>query len=143
ALARQAGAFARYRDPQQLLDAEYATLGQMGAILRAAGHGNLAEFVALRPQRGEPLLSLAARYFFRRAVEEDSALFQGLAFAQLEQLQQAQETGFAGLTTFLREQGDRLEELLGDVKQIAVEVREVALDVRAEQRRQGEQAQQI
>src|SRR4051794_10829719 len=47
ALARQAGAFARYREPQQLLDAEYATLGQMGTILRAAGHGNLAEFVSL------------------------------------------------------------------------------------------------
>src|SRR5262249_13951160 len=68
-LARQAGAFARFADPQALLDAEARALLEMADDLRAAGHPNLASFVALRPQRGDPLLVLAARYFFRRAVE--------------------------------------------------------------------------
>ena len=42
--------------------------------LRAAGSTNLAAFVALRPQRGEPVLVIAARFFFRRQVEEDPKL---------------------------------------------------------------------
>src|SRR5262249_28410076 len=65
ALARTAGAFARYNNPQALLDAEHAALVQMGDDLRGAGYANLAAFVALRPQRGEPLLVVSARYFFR------------------------------------------------------------------------------
>src|SRR3954454_278866 len=91
ALARHAGAFARYSDPQALLDAEVQALEQMGDDLRAAGYANLAAFVALRPQGGPPVLVVAARYFFRRAVEEDQKLFQGLTFAQLESLQDSQE----------------------------------------------------
>src|SRR5262249_27868503 len=82
ALARQAGAFARFADPQALLVAESEALGQMSEDLNKAGHTNLAAFIALRPQQGPPLIVLAARYFFRRAVEEDAALFQGLSFAQ-------------------------------------------------------------
>src|SRR5207249_2115417 len=78
ALARKAGAFARFANPDALLDAEAQALVQMGEDLGKAGHANLAGFVALRPQRGDPLLVLAARYFFRRAVEEDERLFQGL-----------------------------------------------------------------
>src|SRR4051794_20822700 len=65
ALARRAAAFARYNDPQALLDAEWQTLEQVGEGLRSAGYTNLAAFVALRPQRGEPVLVLAARFFFR------------------------------------------------------------------------------
>jgi hypothetical protein len=73
ALARRAGAFARFADPQSLLGAESEALSEMGDDLREAGYTNLAAFVSLRPQRGDPLLVLAARYFFRRAVEDDRA----------------------------------------------------------------------
>ena len=109
ALARRAGAFARFSDPQSLLDAEAGSLGEMGDDLRKAGYPNLAEFVSMRPQRGDPLLIVAARYFFRRAVEDDSALFQGLAFAQLERLAESQEAGFAALGDALAQHGRRVE----------------------------------
>jgi uracil-DNA glycosylase family 4 len=143
ALARKAGAFARFSDPGKLLDAEAEALLQMSGDLRSAGHVNLAELVALRPQHGSPLLVVAARYFFRRAVEQDDALFQGLAFAQLERLQQDQEAGFSGLERLLGQQGARLEELLGEVRVAVIETRDAVLDVRAEQRRQGDQVRDL
>jgi uracil-DNA glycosylase family 4 len=136
ALARRAGAFARFADPAGVLAAEADALGEVADDLRGLGYADLAEFVGLRPQRGEPLLVLAARYFFRRGVEQDSALFQGLAFAQMERLQEAQEAGFAGLQRALAEQGGRIETLLGDVHA-------AVLDVREEQLRQGRQHEEI
>src|SRR5262249_11526847 len=117
-LARRAGAFARYSDPLRLLDAEFQLLGEVGAELRQAGHPNLAQLVVLRPQSGEPLLLLAVRYFFRRAVEEDQALFQGLAFTQMQHLQSTQEAAFGGLHAALAEQGARLERLLDSLQEV-------------------------
>jgi uracil-DNA glycosylase family 4 len=143
ALARQAGAFARFGDPHALLAAEQGALGEMADDLRQAGYGNLAAFVALRPQRGQPLLVVAARYFFRRAVEQDSALFQGLAFAQLEALQQAQEAGFDGLQRALGEQGGRLEQLLGGIGAAVAATHAAVLDVQEEQRRQGQHHREL
>jgi uracil-DNA glycosylase family 4 len=142
-LARSAGAFARFTSPQALLDAEQEALLGMSDDLRGAGHANLAAFVALRPQRGDPLLVSAARYFFRRAVETDSVLFQGLAFAQLEQLRQAQDSAFASLNQALVEQADRLERVLTETHAVVVQAHAAVLDVRAEQERQGEQARAI
>jgi uracil-DNA glycosylase family 4 len=143
ALARQAGAFARYNDPKALLDAEMQTLEEMGEGLRAAGYANLAAFVALRPQRGEPVLVIAARFFFRRQVEEDPKLFQGLAFAQLEALQGAQELAFAGLHKALVDQGDRIESVLLDVGSTLTAVQGTVLDIRAEQQRQSDQTRDL
>jgi uracil-DNA glycosylase family 4 len=142
-LAREAGAFARFSDPTGLLQAECQALGQVGDDLRRLGHANLAEFVSLRPQQGEPVLVLAARYLFRRAVEEDPALFQGLAFAQMEKLQEGQETAFAGLRQALAEQGARLEGLLVNLQVTVTETHTAVLDVREEQRRQGQQNQEL
>jgi uracil-DNA glycosylase len=142
-LARHAGAFARFSDPQKLLTAEEQALAQMADTLRRAGYDNLAGMVALRAQQGRPLLVVAVRYFFRRAVEEDQALFQGLAFVQMEGLQQAQEQGFTGLAQALGEQGHRLEQLLGDIQTTVAETHTTALDIRAEQQRQGDQARDI
>src|SRR5262249_19128063 len=150
ALARQPAPFPRYNDPQALLEAEMQTLEQMGEGLRAAGYPNLAAFVALRPQRGEPILVIAARFFFRRNIEEDSRLFQGLAFAQLEALQDAQEQAFAGLHKTLVEQGDRIEAVLLDVQsalagiqQTLTATHDTALDIRAQQQRPSEQTRDL
>jgi uracil-DNA glycosylase family 4 len=142
-LARQAGTFARYADPQRLIEAEGAALDGIADELRRAGHEDLAGLVALRPQQGPTLLIVAVRYFFRRAVEDDPRLFQALAFAQLEGLQQAQERGFADLNRLFAEQGDRLEQLLGDVRIAVAETHGAVLDIQEEQRRQGEQARDI
>jgi uracil-DNA glycosylase family 4 len=142
-LARQAGTFARYADPQRLLEAEGTALDDIAGELRRSGHDDLAGLVALRPQQGPTLLVIAVRYFFRRAVEDDPRLFQGLAFAQLEGLQQAQERGFADLQRVFAEQGDRLEHLLGDVRTAVAQTHGAVLDIQEEQRHQGAQARDI
>jgi hypothetical protein len=67
-LAQQVGAFARFDTSQKLLDAESAACRQAGTELSQAGYGLLAFLVELRPTGGEPLLVLAARYFFYRLV---------------------------------------------------------------------------
>jgi uracil-DNA glycosylase family 4 len=142
-LARQAGAFARFGDPQALLDAEHDTLAGMGRELKARGYDNLADFVALRPDQGEALLVTAARYFFRRAVESNEALFKGLTFAQLEQVQEGQRIAFDSLLRAVEEQGDRLQRVLDEVQAVVVATHDAVLDVKEEQRKQGEQARDI
>jgi serine/threonine protein kinase len=144
ALARDAGSFARFDDPHTLLAAEWQTLGDVAAALRRAGHGNLAWFIELRPAGcGESLLATAVRYFFRRAVETDPELFQGLTFSRLENLAGSQEEGFAALHDALAEHGVRLEELLGDVRLILVETQAGVLDVKSEMQRQGQQLRDL
>jgi uracil-DNA glycosylase family 4 len=142
-LARAAGNFARFSDPQRLLIAESEALEQLASDLRQAGYVNLSGLVIMRPDRGPPLLVVAVRYFFRRAVEENAALFQGLAFAQLEGLQQSQEQGFAGLHEALTEQSARLEQLLADLQTTVAQTHTAVLDIQEEQRRQGDQNRDI
>src|SRR5262249_41372742 len=138
-----AGAFARYSDPQALIDAELGVLGDIGDDLRRAGHANLGAFVSLRPQQGQPLLVVAARYFFRRAVEEDDDLARGLTFAQLEGLQHTQEAAFGALNRALVEQGARLAKMLDEVQDTLHATHSAVLDIRLEQQRQGEQHRDI
>jgi uracil-DNA glycosylase family 4 len=142
-LAEGAGAFARFSDPQTLLEAENDALREMASELKQKGYVNLAEFVALRPDGGETLLVVAARYFFRREVETDQALFQGLAFAQLEQVQQEQREAFDALWAAITQQGDRLLRVLDEVQAAVAATYGAVLDVREEQRRQGEQGREI
>ena len=101
ALAEQAGHLATFLDPALLLDAQLQALEALALEVRQAGYANLAHFLTLRSGDDAPLLVLAVRYFFRRAIEEDRELFQGLAFAQLERLAEGQEHGFAALADAL------------------------------------------
>lgn len=142
-LAEGAGAFARFSDPQALLEAENDALRQLASELKQKGYVNLADFIALRPDGGETLLVVAARYFFRREVETDPALFQGLAFAQLEQVQQEQREAFDALWAAITQQGDRLRRVLDEVQAAVAATYGAVLDVREEQRRQGEQGREI
>lgn len=140
-LAKEAGTFAGFRNPEALLKAEREALAHIGEELQAAGYEQLGQLLA--PREGPSLLVLSARYFLRRAVEEDGQLFQGLAFSQLENLGQGQEQGFAALQHLLGEQGERLEAVLGDVQAIVVETHAAVLDVREELQGQGEQNRAI
>jgi len=142
-LALEAGVFARFDDPQSLLNAEFEALERMASEFRDLGFPNLAELLALRPKGGSPVLVIAARYFFRRQVEDNPKLFQGLAFAQLETLKESQEQAFAGLRQVLSEQGERLEELLGGLRAAVAATHEAVLDVKVEQQRQGAQAREL
>src|SRR5262249_17140516 len=135
--------FARFSEPQAVLDAEHQALVGMGDELRAAGYTNLGAFIELRPRHGHPILVAAARYFFRRAVETDDALFQGLAFSRLEQLQEATDKAFASLEQTLAQQGEQMLLVLGEVQSAVVATHGAVLDVRAEQMRQGEQVREV
>lgn len=136
ALAAEAGQFATFADPQSLLKAEEHVLGSMAAVLRQAGLGSLAHLVSLRPAQEVPLLVIAVRYFFRREIESDPQLFQGLAFARMECLSQQQEIGFAALDAVLRRHSDRLEELLGELHVAVVQTRDDVQDIKAAMERQ-------
>jgi serine/threonine protein kinase len=142
-LARRAGAFARHADPQRLLEAEWQALDRMADELRVSDCPALAHLVALRPPEGLPLLVVAVRYFFRREVETDRELFQGLTFVQLEKLGQSQEAGFAALADALAEHEDRLDQLLAEVRGVLAETQHAVLDMQDEQHRQGQQVQDI
>ena len=142
-LAKRAGAFARFTDPESLIKAEHQAHLEMGEEVRLAGYANLAWFLEQRPAQGRPVHVAGVRYFFRRAVEEDQQLFQGLAFARLEAIKEGQDGAFAGLSEALARQGERMEELLGDVKVVVVETHGAVLDLQAQIRGQGEQLEQI
>jgi serine/threonine protein kinase len=139
AIAAGARALLRYTDPQALLGAEWQALAQMAKELQQAGYPHLGDCLSLRSTQGSSLLVLAARYFFRRAVEEDGKLFQGLAFTQLERLQEAQEAALAGLHQALTEHDQRLADLLNDVQVAVKATRHAVLDVRQELRLLREQ----
>jgi len=110
-LAREAGSFARFVDPQELLDAEWKVVRQVANELLSAGHRNLGRFLGLRPRDRSPLLRIAARYFFRRAVEEDGQLFRGLAFSQLEAVLRSQRQSFDALGGLQHSQRQAFDEL--------------------------------
>jgi hypothetical protein len=129
ALSRQVGELARYTDPQALLRAELALLNGVAEEL-SVEYPTLAFLLETEPEPGRSLLVIAARYFFRRAVEEDRELFQGLAFAKLEGLETSQERGFAALDALLKQQRQRLEAALVEVQTIVAETHGAVLDVR-------------
>src|SRR5262249_34656745 len=119
--AERAGALARYADPVGLIAAEYELLDEMADQLRHARCASLRDLAAVRRANGSRVLAAAVRYFFRRQLEEDRELFQGVVHGELEALEQKQEAGFAALADFLARHGDQLEELVGDVKAVVVQ----------------------
>jgi serine/threonine protein kinase len=149
--------FARYIDPQALLAQETQVLESVAGVLQEHRFGNLAYFISLNARQGQSLLAVAARYFFRRAIEDDSRLFQGLAFSQLDTLQKHQTLAFEGMREALVAQKELLEGLLlGLQAQVAQtheavvgvgqqvgQTHEAILDVQAELARQGAQNREL
>jgi WD40 repeat protein len=133
ALAHSAGALARFSDPQALLEAEGQALAEMASACRDMGYPYLSELVALRTDAGGmTLLVAAARFFFRREVETDRELFQGLTWAKLELLQTTQDQHLAGLAEALADHGERLEEALASLQEKVAETHGVVVDIREE-----------
>jgi serine/threonine protein kinase len=143
ALAQRVGEFARFNDPQALLDYEFKSLERMALGLREAGYKNLAGVVAAKPHKGAPLLVTAVRFFFRRAVENDDQLFRSLAFSQLERIQQGQEEAFAALNECMSLYAREIDKGIGDLMVVVVETHEAVLDLQAEQKRLGSQGRDI
>src|SRR5262249_30175771 len=138
ALAQNAGHLARFSDPQQQLQAEWQTLETLAQDVRHAGYPTLAQLLTLRPENDTPLLVIAVRYFFRREIESDRELFQGLAFAQLERLGQRQEEGFAALGDALAQHGQRVESLLESVQDVVVQTHSAVQDMHQQMRYLGQ-----
>jgi WD40 repeat protein len=133
-LANQAGHFARFSDPQALLDAENATLNDLAEEFRQAKYPSLAHLVGLRvgTPDGATVLVAAVRYFFRREVETDRELFQGLTWAKLDALRQEQEQGFAALADALAAGAAEMADMLASVQEVVVETHGVVVDIQKE-----------
>jgi serine/threonine protein kinase len=122
-LQRHTRALTNYADPAALVEAEWHAAAAMADVCERSGHPNLAAFLRLRA--GElPLLTVAVRYYFRRAVEEDRELFQGLSFAKLEAVSTAQDRQFAMLAETLDRHAARLDGMLDDVLEDVGYIRE-------------------
>lgn len=122
-LQRHIRAMTNYADPLALVEAEWHAAGAMADECERSGNKSLAKFLRLRA--GElPFLTVAVRYYFRRAVEEDRELFQGLAFAKLEAVSTAQEQQFATLAETLDRHAARLEGMLADVLEVVGDTNE-------------------
>jgi tRNA A-37 threonylcarbamoyl transferase component Bud32 len=132
-LARQAGEFARFAEPERLLEAERQVLDQIAIELTEAGFPALARYVSLQTSDKTTLLASAVRYFFRRQVESDRELFQGLAFAQLESLGENQEAGFAALGELLGKHGDQLDQALEEIRGLTVQTHDAVADIKRQQ----------
>lgn len=142
-LAREVAALVRYADPGSALQAEEQLLRGMAETLTGHGYANLGRLLTLRPVQRQSLLALASRHFFRRAVEEDQQLFQGLAWASWQNLARAQEQGFDQLRQALSEHGRELNLRLGELQAGMERIHGAVLDVRAEQDRQGERHREL
>jgi WD40 repeat protein len=133
AVAARLGDLTRFGDPAAQVSAQWAIADELGSDLKARGYEALAVFLNLRPPGDEaavPLLAVAVRYHFRRAVEDDPKLFQGLTFAQLERIGKAQEDGAAALAELMSRYVDRLETRLGELKDTALTTRAEVRELR-------------
>jgi len=109
-------AFIRYQDLRQAIEHDHRFLLNIASELRKEGYALLAQYVEIRPAGGgETLLAQAARFFFRRAVENDPQLAAGLTLETLEGLGASQKDGFAQTKQDLCELKTRVESLADPV----------------------------
>ena len=142
-MAREAGAFARFEDPQAAIDAEWKMVERAADDLRETCP-NLCKILVARTSSGRKpsLLAVSVRYS-SAAPSRRTSSWPGLAFAQFEKLRQEQEQGFAALHEALKGLGGRLEALLGEIQEAVQQTHEAVLDLQAEQRQQAGQLGQI
>jgi hypothetical protein len=139
AIAKQAAGFMRFATPGALLDAEWEAISQVSGVLRASGYTALAALLELRPNTNHthpnlpPLMAMAMRFFFRREVEINKELFQGLVYDQIDQMGRTLDSGFQCLQETLNQHGDQLAQMMGDVETIRDNVTALIF----EQARQG------
>lgn len=120
----QAGHFCRFVHRQHLLSAQQETAAQIAGLMEEAGYRHLGALLKVPIHEDQSLILIFTRNFFMRAIEQDSELFQGLAFEKLEWIGSSQRQGFDALSSLLDECGERLEQLLDSLLEVAVETRE-------------------
>ncbi len=138
-LAREVGQFARFNDPEKMLRAEWYAVDQMASQFHTGNYPNLAHLVRLNvgeaagsqdaAQPDQSLLVVAVRFFFRREVELDRQLYQGLSWAKLELIQTTDDHAFAGLHKALTSNREHLEVMLVSMEGVAIETRDSVLSL--------------
>lgn len=133
-LAEQVGQFARFSDTERVLAAEWQAITALAEECSQCGCGTLAHLLALRPQGSNdaPLLVIAVRFFFRREIETDQQLYQGLSWAKFELMQLTQEQAFQALTEVLSNHADKVESMLASVQVVVVQTHQAVLDIQSE-----------
>jgi formylglycine-generating enzyme required for sulfatase activity/serine/threonine protein kinase len=134
ALADEVGPFARFDDPEALLSAECEVVEEVAGEFRRLGYRHLGRLLAVTPTRGQPLLAMAAQYYFRRAVGEDPVLARELNWVRLTAVDRRVEEGFALLALIQERHGQQLEEALeglARVEVVVVETHDVVLEIHA------------
>ncbi len=136
-LAEEVGPFARFDDPEALLAAECNLVEEIARELQRLGYRHLGRLLAVTPTRGQPLLAMAAQYYFRRAVGEDPVLARELTWVKLIAIDRRVQDGFAFLALIQERHGQTLEEALDGlarVEVVVVETHDAVLNLHADVR---------
>ena len=142
-VAEHAAPFQRYDDLQGLIHGAEQLVWQMADILRNQCT-NLGQLFRQTSGGQPPLVVSAFAYFFRREVEDNAKLFQGLLFDGLQKLSASQEQAFREVRAALDSLGDQFEEMIEAIlKQLdriekgIKETHEVVLDIQVEMQSLG------
>jgi hypothetical protein len=122
AAAQQVANFDRYTNTPALIQRTNAVMDRVADQL-AESYPNLAQLLRLPTPDGIPLVAAAFSYFFRREVETDDELANGLFFEYLRRLTATQAKAFAAMMDRLRDIADGVqrteentEEIIGLLK---------------------------
>ncbi len=128
-MSKQAANFERYTDPSKMITAACHVMEQIAEDL-SIEFPNLGKLMAQTPEGSPPLLVSAFAYFFRREVETNDELSNGLVFDGLSQLSASQAKGFGEVGKALNSMGDHFEKIINQLARIEIGVEEVSLVVK-------------
>jgi hypothetical protein len=128
-LVDDANPFARFDDPEAILEAENALVDSIAAEFRSRRYENLAKLLAIKPKNGQSLLALAAQHHFNSALSKNEGLKHKLHFARLDRIDTRLQQGFTFLAELEAEHGAKLDEALASLEGIASAVTETREDV--------------
>jgi formylglycine-generating enzyme required for sulfatase activity len=136
-LAEEITPFARFDDPEALLEAECAVVGEVAREFQRLGYRHLGRLLAVTPTRGQPLLAMAVQYYFRRSVGEDAILARELSWAKMVGIDRRVQEGFAFLGLIQERNVQVLEEVLEGLARrevAAAETRNAVLNLHSDVR---------
>ena len=128
-MSKQAANFERYTDPSKMITAAGHVMEQIAEDL-SIEFPNLGKLMGQTPEGSPPLLVSAFAYFFRREVETNDELSNGLVFDGLRQLSASQAKGFGEVGKALNSMGDDFEKVINQLVRIETRVEEVSLVVK-------------
>ena len=126
---KQAANYERYTDPSKMITAAGHVMEQIAEDL-SIEFPNLGKLMGQTPEGSPPLLVSAFAYFFRREVETNDELSNGLVFDGLRQLSASQAKGFGEVSKALNSMGDDFEKVISQLVRIETRVEEVSLIVK-------------